>query len=135
MIEPVGIFVYGTLKQGERNFMVSRQAGWLRSEAAFVEGFQLYHIPQRERLPYAYPAVVRGEGQGFADLAQALVLLDPLEDEGREYLRISTLAHSPDQAGQHPVWIYVYPGMQSIQAVSGRWLPDGVWREMEGQKG
>lgn len=138
---PEAVFVYGTLKQGERNFAVSQQAGWIRSEPAYIEGFQLFHIPQRRRLPYSYPAVVRGSGQvwgevqWFADLSQALVVLDELEDEGREYLRISTLAHSADQAKQHPVWIYVYPGMQNIQAVSGCWLPDGVWREMEGQKG
>lgn len=141
MTEPVGVFVYGTLKQGERNFSVSQQAGWLRSAAAFVEGFRLFHIPQRERLPYTYPAAIQAQGrvwgevQWFADLGQALVLLDQLEDEGREYLRIPTVAHLPDQAKKHPVWIYVYPGVQSVQAVSGLWLPDGVWREMEGQKG
>jgi len=138
---PEAVFVYGTLKQGERNFAVSQEAGWVRSEPAYIQSFQLFHIPRRERLPYSYPAVVEGLGrvwgevQWFADLGQALVLLDQLEDEGREYLRIPTVAHLLDQAKKHPVWIYVYPGVQKVQAVSGLWLPDGVWREVEGQKG
>ncbi len=140
-MNPEAVFVYGTLKQGERNFAVSLEAGWIRSEPAYVEGFQLFHIPRRERLPYCYPAVVQGAGrvwgevQWFADLGQALVSLDILEDEGHEYLRVTTVAHLPGQVGKLPVWIYVYPGLQSIQAASGLWLPDGVWREMEGQKG
>lgn len=159
---PEAVFVYGTLKRGERNFAVSQQAGWILSEPAYIEGFQLFHIPRRKRLPYSYPAVVQGLGQvwgevqWFADLSQALVLLDELEDQGREYLRISTIAHlerfpqlgrsacnaivgtvvdHPEEKAACSVWVYAYPGLQNVQRVSGLWLPEGVWREMEGQKG
>ncbi len=136
MDSPEAVFVYGTLKQGERNFLVSQQAGWVRSELAYIEGFRLFHIPQSEVRPYAYPAVVRGEGrvwgevQWFADLAPALALLDELEDEGREYLRIPTTAYlSPPTGRPCAVWVYAYPSLQAAQSVLGRWLPEGVWRE------
>ncbi|WP_147370714.1 gamma-glutamylcyclotransferase family protein, partial [Meiothermus taiwanensis] len=59
---PEAVFVYGTLKQGERNFQVSKEAGWLRSAEAYIEGFQLFHIPKGKGRPYAYPGVVPGEG-------------------------------------------------------------------------
>jgi gamma-glutamylcyclotransferase (GGCT)/AIG2-like uncharacterized protein YtfP len=149
MDSPEAVFVYGTLKQKERNFAVSRQAGWVRSEPAYIEGFQLFHLPQRERLPYGYPAVVRdvaepasregrvwGEVQWFADLSQALVLLDRLEDEGREYLRSPTAAYLPSQAEKPcAVWVYAYPSLQNVQRVSGIWLPEGVWHEQKQPKG
>jgi len=142
MDAPEAVFVYGTLKQGERNFSVSQQAGWVRSVQAYIEGFRLFHIPQSHGRPYAYPAVVRGEGrvwgevQWFADLASALKLLDELEDEGREYLRIPTTAY-PSQPTRRPceVWVYAYPSPQAAQSALGLWLPEGVWREEKEPKG
>ncbi|MGK0618725.1 gamma-glutamylcyclotransferase family protein [Meiothermus cerbereus] len=142
MDAPEAVFVYGTLKQGERNFSVSRQAGWVRSELAYIEGFRLFHIPQGDLRPYAYPGVVQGEGrvfgevQWFADLSHALELLDALEDEGSEYLRIPTTAYLYRQAAQPcAVWLYTYPSLQAVQSVSGIWLPEGVWREQTQPKG
>ncbi|MFC6920264.1 gamma-glutamylcyclotransferase family protein [Meiothermus taiwanensis] len=133
---PEAVFVYGTLKQGERNFQVSKEAGWLRSAEAYIEGFQLFHIPKGKGRPYAYPGVVPGEGrvwgevQWFADLEYALLLLDRLEDEGREYRRIPTTAYLSQQALQPcAVWVYTYPSLQAMQSVAGLWLPEGVWRE------
>lgn len=142
MDAPEAVFVYGTLQQGERNFQVSKAAGWLRSTQAYIEGFRLFHIPQSDVRPYAYPGVVRGEGrvwgevQWFADLAYALELLDELEDEGREYHRIPTTAYLGQQAQQAcTVWVYTYPSLGAMQSVSGLWLPEGVWREETRPKG
>ncbi|WP_027882899.1 gamma-glutamylcyclotransferase family protein [Meiothermus rufus] len=138
MDRPEAVFVYGTLKRGERNFAVAKEAGWLRSVEAYIEGFQLFHLPRQRRLGYSYPAVVPGEGrvwgeiQWFADLERALDLLDALEDEGREYLRKATLAYPLAEAPPCWVWVYVYPSRHRVQAASGRWLPAGVWREAEG---
>lgn len=92
--------------------------------------------------PYAYPGVVRGEGrvwgevQWFADLKQALLLLDELEDEGREYRRIPTTAYLTQPAAQPcAVWVYAYPSLQAVQSVRGFWLPEGVWQEENPPKG
>lgn len=140
---PTAVFVYGTLKQGERNFHVSERAGWLHSERGWLEGFQLFHIPQRERLSYTYPAMVAGEGQvwgevqWFADLEAALEVLDVLEDEGNEYIRVQTDAHLGSTLERHGfenaqtlgVWTYVYPHRDAILRARGIRLPDGVWLE------
>ncbi len=142
MESPEAVFVYGTLKQGERNFEVSRQAGWLRSEPAYLEGFRLYHIPQSDNRPYAYPGVLKGEGrvwgevQWFADLEQALVLLDQLEDEGSEYRRSPITAYLAERGGAPcRVWVYVYSSPQAMRSVGGLWLPEGVWGEQMRSKG
>mgnify|MGYP001770943262 FL=1 len=128
---PSAVFVYGTLKQGERNFPVSQQAGWKRSESGWLEGFQLFHIPQSRLRPYSYPAIVQADGrvwgevQWFQDLELALSVLDSLEDEGREYLRIPTTAHT--EAGPVLVWVYVYPGLEAIRSAQGILISSGVW--------
>ncbi|MCS7058771.1 MAG: gamma-glutamylcyclotransferase [Meiothermus sp.] len=132
MMEPEAVFVYGTLKQGQRNFEVARRAGWLCSEAAYVEGFQLYHLPRGSGRSYGYPAAVYGEGrvwgevQWFAELARALLLLDRLEDEGQEYRRVAAWAHTEGK-GRVWVWLYVYPSLARVQEAQGRWLPQGFW--------
>lgn len=130
---PSAVFVYGTLKRGERNFPVSQQAGWVRSEPGWLEGFQLFHIPQREPRPYSYPAIVQADGrvwgevQCFQDLEYALTVLDQLEDEGQEYLRIPATAHTP--SGTIRVWVYVYPGLEAIRHAQGILVPGGRWSE------
>jgi len=135
MEAPAAVFVYGTLKQGERNFVVSQQAGWQRSAPAYIEGYRLFHLPEGALRAYGYPAVVPGEGrvwgevQWFADLTQALRVLDELEDEGYEYLRVPAVAHV-QEGGPCRVWLYVYSGLESIQRAQGRWLPEGIWCEL-----
>jgi len=142
---PSAVFVYGTLKRGERNFQISERAGWVRSVKAWLEGYQLFHIPRRERLPYTYPAVVQGQGrvwgevQWFADLEAALRVLDVLEDEGNEYLRISVQAHLGSTLESHglerplslEVWTYVYPHPDAILQARGIPVLDGVWLEAQ----
>lgn len=136
--QPSAVFVYGTLKQGERNFAVSQQAGWVRSEPGWLEGFRLFHIPQRERLPYSYPAIAQGEGrvwgevQRFKDLEFALSVLDPLEDQGREYLRIPATAQT--ESGALLVWVYVYPSLEAIRRAQGILISSGVWSDPPGEE-
>ncbi|RIH77837.1 Gamma-glutamylcyclotransferase family protein YtfP [Calidithermus terrae] len=131
---PVAVFVYGTLKQGQRNFEVSRRAGWVRSERAWLEGFQIYHLPRASERPYSYPAIVAGEGrvwgevQYFADLEAALVPLDALEDAGREYERVEVEARRPD-GGAVRVWTYVYPSLEAVRRVNGVLCPGGDWSD------
>jgi gamma-glutamylcyclotransferase (GGCT)/AIG2-like uncharacterized protein YtfP len=132
---PVAVFVYGTLKQGQRNFGLSRRAGWLRSEAAWLEGFALYHLPRASERPYSYPAIVAGEGrvwgevQYFADLEAALLALDALEDAGREYERIQVEARLA-RGGVVRAWAYVYPSLEAVRRVGGVALPRGEWSEL-----
>ena len=81
------VFVYGTLKRGERNHGLV--APYLhRVLPGFVEGFRLYHLPWGPHRPYAYPGMVPGEGRVFGEVLflrpEALSLLDALEEEGEE---------------------------------------------------
>lgn len=131
-MRPQAVFVYGTLKQGERNFRLSQRVGFMRSEEAWVEGFKLYAVGQaRYRRPYSYPALVAGQGRvwgevhWFADLPKALERLDKLERVGREYLRLEAVAHTAQQSW--PVWLYAYPHSQAIERAQGVWLPEGRW--------
>ncbi|MGA1476228.1 MAG: gamma-glutamylcyclotransferase family protein, partial [Prochlorothrix sp.] len=77
------VFVYGTLKPGERNHVSHCQPGLLSDQAAQIPG-QIYHLPQ------GYPALVDGPGwvrgvilrwQGpRTSIDRRLALLDHLED-------------------------------------------------------
>ena len=136
---PIGVFAYGTLKQGERNFPTAQRGGWVRSERAWLEGFQMYSLPHSAERSYPYPALAQGEGkvwgevQYFANLEQALVLLDELEEVGKEYLRLEAQAYivpdsqMPDFLPTIPVWVYVYPSAEALKAAGGVFLPEGTW--------
>ncbi|WP_460171895.1 gamma-glutamylcyclotransferase family protein [Thermus sp. FJN-A] len=101
------VFVYGTLKRGERNHPLVRP--YLhRVLPGRVEGFRLYHFPPGGERPYAYPAMVPGEGRVRGEVLfldpEALPLLDALEGEeyGRERVRVET----PE--GVVVAWAYLY---------------------------
>jgi gamma-glutamylcyclotransferase (GGCT)/AIG2-like uncharacterized protein YtfP len=72
---PFRLFVYGTLKQGQRNFSRYCQ-GVLAIEPACVSG-RLYHLSQGYHLPYGYPmlevpsqhVLARGTRDYLADAA------------------------------------------------------------------
>ncbi|WP_117238103.1 gamma-glutamylcyclotransferase family protein [Thermus sediminis] len=118
------VFAYGTLKRGERNhFLVVPYLH--RVLPGRVWGFRLFHLPQGEKRPYPYPAMVPGEGwvDGevlFLDL-EALPLLDELEEEGVEYRRVQVQAETPE--GLIPAWAYLYLG----DLEGARPLPPGAW--------
>ncbi|GLV48067.1 gamma-glutamylcyclotransferase [Thermus sp. LT1-2-5] len=118
------VFVYGTLKRGERNH--ARVAGKLLGVVpGYVEGFRLYHLPEGEGRPYAYPAMVPGEGRVYGEVLllpeEALSLLDALEEEGEEYRRVRVLVHTAE--GPLEAWAYLY--LQDLQGALP--LPEGVW--------
>lgn len=118
------VFVYGTLKQGERNHgLVASLVR--RVLPGYVEGFALYHLPAGKGRPYAYPAMVPGEGRVFGEVLflppEALPLLDELEDEGVEYRRARVRVQTPEGAVE--AWAYLY-----LEEPPGVLLLEGVWR-------
>ena len=124
-MEPIAVFVYGTLRVGECNFPVAQWAGWVASEPAVLEGFVLYD------LPYGYPAIVRGAGrvygevQYYRDLERALEHLDALEDVGTEYVRLRVEVQA--RSGRVSAWVYAYPSPDAVRAAGGRPVPSGRW--------
>ena len=95
------VFVYGTLKRGERNHGLV--APYLhRVLPGFVEGFRLYHLPRGPHRPYAYPGMVPGEGRVFGEVLflrpEALSLLDALEEEGEEYKRVRVRVETEEKS-------------------------------------
>lgn len=118
------VFVYGTLKRGERNHGVV--ASLVRGLVpGYAEGFALYHLPAGKGRPYAYPAMVPGEGRVFGEVLflpeEALPLLDALEEEGVEYRRVRVRVQTAE--GVVEAWAYLY-----LDEPQGVPLPEGVWR-------
>uniref|UniRef100_A0A7C2FUI4 Gamma-glutamylcyclotransferase family protein n=3 Tax=Thermus islandicus TaxID=540988 RepID=A0A7C2FUI4_9DEIN len=118
------VFVYGTLKRGQRNH--SLVAPYLqRVLPGSVAGFRLYHLGAGGHRPYAYPAMVPGEGRVYGEVLflrpQALPLLDALEEEGVEYRRVRVRVETPE--GRLSAWTYLYLG--DLEAALP--LPEGVW--------
>jgi gamma-glutamylcyclotransferase (GGCT)/AIG2-like uncharacterized protein YtfP len=118
------VFAYGTLKRGGCNhaLVADRLLGLL---PGYVEGFCLYHLPEGEGRPYAYPGMVPGEGRVWGEVLflprEVLPLLDALEDEGEEYRRERVLVHT--EKGPLEAWAYVYLGDLGPALL----LPEGVW--------
>ncbi len=118
------VFVYGTLKRGERNHALV--AGRVqRVVPGYAEGFALYPLPAGGERPYAYPAMVRGEGRVYGEVlflpGEALPLLDALEEEGEEYRRERILVHTEE--GPMEAWAYLY--LRDLGEALP--LPKGVW--------
>ncbi|AEV16929.1 MAG: gamma-glutamylcyclotransferase [Thermus sp.] len=118
------VFVYGTLKRGERNHPLVAE-GVKRVLPGYVEGFALYHLPPGGARPYAYPAMVPGEGRVYGEVLflpqEALPLLDALEDEGEEYRRVRVVVRTEE--GPLEAWAYVY--LEDLEGALP--LPGGVW--------
>ncbi len=125
--EPLGIFVYGTLMRGFKNFHMAQRAGWWHSSPAHVEGYDLF------LLPFGYPAVVEGSGQVFGelqlyrDMNDALSVLDPFENVGRQYERITATVWTRE--GPRAVWMYRYLNPDQLTRVGGVLEPSGRYKE------
>lgn len=130
-LQPLQVFVYGTLKPGEINFAAYCQSRGCEATPAMVFG-RLYS------LPLGYPAITAGDLPVYGFLlsfpdATALAELDQLEDydptrpsEQNEYLREQTDVLLLDRTRVGSAWIYrMSPGR--IQALGGIWLPQGDW--------
>ncbi|MDQ3396961.1 MAG: gamma-glutamylcyclotransferase [Deinococcota bacterium] len=120
-----GVFVYGTLKPGGRNYAVAERAGVVARLEACLHGFRLYGLE-----PEGYPAMVRGEGRvygwvlTFRDITAALPLLDGLEGchlNPPLYERVAVAW----QAAQ--VWTYLYARPERLVEPGARPVEDGHW--------
>jgi gamma-glutamylcyclotransferase (GGCT)/AIG2-like uncharacterized protein YtfP len=139
MSQALRVFVYGTLKPGERWYAVYCEGKVSRAEAAIVQG-QLYD------LPLGYPAMTKGEGWvqgvlltfgGDVDSQQEILAeLDDLEDyhpQGslleNEYERSWIPVFNPAHQSLGYAWAYVMES-QRVQERQGTILQSGFWNEL-----
>lgn len=133
------MFVYGTLKRGERNHHLVEGAGLLAAGPAELRGFDLYDLE-----PDGYPALVAGSGVVFGELLTlpgeaALTSLDELEEVDRTpptYERVRVVALVQGREGdEEPVgcWVYLYAKAARLAEPGVRLVPGGVWPEAKDQ--
>lgn len=127
------LFVYGTLKPGERAFGELCQPFAIATQPAQAQG-RLYH------LPLGYPAMTLESGwvQGvlltFANSAP-LGRLDAFEDyypdrpADSEYQRQRQLVYDLRHQPLGFAWVYVM-STDRVIALGGRWVPGGEWSEV-----
>lgn len=140
----LSVFVYGTLKPGERNHAAYCLPGLYSQRSAQVPG-QLFHLPQQ-----GYPGLVDGPGwvQGVwlrwreprSLMVQRLALLDDLEDYDPRWAGNPQGRNFYDRqwrgvyttAGQFLTYAWVYVlGRDRVRALGGMLLPAGVWSGRE----
>ncbi len=120
------IFVYGTLKPGERNYFLVK--GVIHTELAYLDGYDLLHFE-----PEGYPAMVpgsRGRVYGFvltfADIGAALPALDALEGlhlSPPEYERVVVRAQPSGQQ----VWTYIHINQRRLAGAGVSAVVGGEW--------
>ncbi len=127
------VFVYGTLKPGERNYPIYCQDKVIEAIRAYTHG-QLYH------LSLGYPAMIVGtqKVQGYLlTLADETVLekLDYLEDyhplrspQDNHYSRQTLSIYSLTGETLGDAWGYLMT-VQKIQQLGGKLIPSGWWTE------
>jgi gamma-glutamylcyclotransferase (GGCT)/AIG2-like uncharacterized protein YtfP len=126
------VFVYGTLKPGERNYLRYCTGVAVTAQAATARG-RLY------ALPAGYPAMTTGDGwvHGFVlsfEDESMLSALDELEgylpdrpQAENEYFRVEVETFAPDGQPLGPAWVYqVAPA--EVQRWGGVPLPGGTWQ-------
>ncbi|CAA9259214.1 MAG: hypothetical protein AVDCRST_MAG77-2595 [uncultured Chloroflexi bacterium] len=126
------VFVYGTLKPGERNFERYCARSDVGNEPAVTRGC-LYDLPM------GYPAMTEGAGwvHGFVlrfEDPAALAALDELEgyvpgrsETENEYYRAEVETYTPEQQSLGPAWVYLMTTEQ-VQRFGGQMLQGGCWR-------
>jgi gamma-glutamylcyclotransferase (GGCT)/AIG2-like uncharacterized protein YtfP len=139
-MEPDGLFVYGSLREGGERY------GWLRRTnpegltRAYAPG-RLFHLPEAgypalvpgpipEALPPG-PGWVAGQFVGYEDerdLARALENLDGVEGVGEELFLRRVIPVLLDSGHSYAAWAYVFPADRLLrlerEAVE---LPEGDW--------
>ncbi|MEG4284445.1 gamma-glutamylcyclotransferase [Microcoleus sp. A006_D1] len=125
------VFVYGTLKPGECNYLRYCEGKVVDACPAIARG-QLF------ALPIGYPAMVAGDGTicGFLlCFANSAILddLDRLEDYDplrepaqNEYQRQSIEICDRQLKSLGQAWAYLMLP-DRVRALGGIWLPDGTW--------
>ena len=144
------VFVYGTLRPGERNAHVAARGGSFTARPATLAGFRLFHLR-----PEGYPGIVPGAASDLvygaaltyapADWEQALTLLDALEgvDETpplytRQRVRLTLEGGA---VGSGPLgsreevegWVYVYACAGRLSQSGVTPLPGGDWCALSGR--
>lgn len=126
------LFVYGTLKPGERAFASLCEPFAIAAQAAQTRG-RLYH------LPLGYPAMTLEFGwvQGVLltfPTAQSLTAIDAFEDchpnrpEIGEYQRRLRAVYDLNQLSLGQAWVYTMD-LDRVRCLGGLWLPQGHWAE------
>lgn len=126
------VFVYGTLKPGERAYDAFCQPYVLAALPAIAPG-RIYALPEGYPAMTQEPGWVQGYRLSFSDrtLLQALdEFEDYFPDRPREslYQRLEIPVFSPNQAPLGTAWGYVME-RQQIAQLGGKPLPAGIWRE------
>ncbi|PSF37274.1 hypothetical protein C7H19_11190 [Aphanothece hegewaldii CCALA 016] len=129
------VFVYGTLKPGERNYPYYCEGKTVQEREAYTKG-KLFH------LSLGYPGLLEGEGKvkgillTFSDKS-VLEKLDELEDYHplrsphlNEYQRKQIQIFSLDDEFLGEVWGYVMT-LEKIQQYRGKPVRSGCWTEKE----
>ncbi|MCL1471697.1 gamma-glutamylcyclotransferase family protein [Argonema antarcticum] len=125
------VFVYGTLKPGESNYLRYCAGKVVEEKIAMAYG-QLFH------LPIGYPAMTPGSAivQGYLlTFANSDILrdLDELEDydskrspEQNHYNRFEIEVFNQDGSGLGLAWVYLMTAEQ-VEKLGGVLLPFGWW--------
>lgn len=130
MDQSLQVFVYGTLKPGERSFE-HYCAPYLVTQQNVLTPGRIYH------LPVGYPAMTLEKGWVKGVLMtfnsdQVFDQMDKLEGyypdrpEESDYLRIRLPIYSLEQVRLAAAWAYVMTP-EKVAAMGGEWLPDGLW--------
>ncbi|HIK46189.1 MAG TPA: gamma-glutamylcyclotransferase [Leptolyngbyaceae cyanobacterium M65_K2018_010] len=125
------LFVYGTLKPGERAYGKFFNGSVRAIQAAIVPG-RLYHLPG-----LGYPALTLEQGwvRGVLLTLMSPNLLEPLDEfeeyypnhlQESAYYRIRHPVHSLEKQPLGQAWVYTMPKEQVI-ALGGWWLAEGWW--------
>ena len=125
------VFVYGTLKPGERNYLYYCAGKTIRETKAYVRG-ELSH------LPLGYPAMTEGDKKiegyllTFANNS-ILTSLDELEDyhpdrspDLNEYYRQQVPVYNLANDFLEKAWIYLM-NLEKIKQLQGTILDSGCW--------
>ena len=128
------LFVYGTLKPGERAFAQLCQPFVMKTRAAQTQG-RLYH------LPLGYPAMTLEVGWVQGALltffsADCLRQIDAFEEyypdrpHESEYQRRLHPIYDVNQRPLVSAWAYTMDA-ERVASLGGQWLPQGYWSEAQ----
>lgn len=126
------LFVYGTLKPGERAFADLCKPFAIAAQPAQTVG-RLYH------LPIGYPAMTTEPGwvQGVLLTlvkTNALTAIDAFEayypdrPHSSEYQRCLQTVYDLNQHSLEIAWVYTM-SLERVNSFGGLWLPHGCWTE------
>jgi gamma-glutamylcyclotransferase (GGCT)/AIG2-like uncharacterized protein YtfP len=128
------VFVYGTLKRGQKNRRLIEGLPVISTRFAVLRGVALFDIRAPSH-PYPYPALLRGRGRVLGEVIEisnqthpedALMALDHLEREGHEYHRVPCWVWVRGQ--RQRAWVYVYASKKRIFRARGLRLQLMSWK-------